>query len=159
MKRIIFYIALIVLYSCGNCSSKNSQQHRLIEEISILDTNYLDMIDSVLNVSSCIKDIKSNEISIINYIDTNQMSISFLPHIYGFDDSEFYGAFYYKFADNKMLVLLKQSDVIPSIFSVKKQSKIDIYRYVADPNVIYQDRSIRAYIKILHNKMYLIKCF
>jgi|GEM_PF-4478884 len=87
------------------------------------------------------------------------MMLSISRYIYGFDDNEFYGAFYHKLLGKNMLVLIKESDNIPSVFYLKTILKIDVSSYMSDPCIMIMDGSINFYEDILYDNMQLVKCF
>lgn len=67
------------------------------------------------------------------------MMLSVSRYIYGFDDNEFYGAFYHKLLGKNMLVLIKESDNIPSVFYLRTRLKIDLSSYISDYCIISTD--------------------
>ena len=85
--------------------------------------------------------------------------LSVSRYIYGFDDNEFYGAFYHKFLRRNMLVFIKESDNIPSVFYLRTRLKIDVSSYISDYCIISMDGSINFYVDILYDNMQLVKCF
>lgn len=87
------------------------------------------------------------------------MMLSVSRYIYGFDDNEFYGTFYHKLLGKNMLVLIKESDNIPSVFYLKTSLKIDVSSYMSDCCIISTDGSINFYVDILYDNMQLVKCF